>query len=206
MSKATKASLMFDKRILILFFLFFHIFTLSSCTGRLLVPDATESLSSEERAIVAVVVGNIAHDEICDFGGGKVGVVVNKHVISANDLVSDGWLEAYLEPNMWVRTKALIRTLRSINADDRLVDWRFSENTNILSEDLYAMSVAVRERLLSSVRCFATFLLPAVSDDGKSALVSVYLGPSPHGAVAFYILDKVEGRWAISMHKAFEFM
>lgn len=205
-SKAIKASLMFDKKILIPFFFFCQIFILSSCANRPLVQDAAKSPSSEERAIVAVVVGDLAHDEICDFGSGKVGVAVNKYAISANDLVSDSWLEAYLEPNMWGQIKDLIRTLRRINTDDRLVDWGFPENANIISENLHAMGVAARERLLSSVRCFATFLLPAVSDDGKSALVSVYLGPSPHGAVAFYVLAKVEDRWTISTHKAFEFM
>jgi hypothetical protein len=39
--------------------------------------------------------------------------------------------------------------------------------------------------------------LPGYSRDGLTALVDFTFGPTPHGAVGFYLLKKVKGRWEI---------
>ena len=48
--------------------------------------------------------------------------------------------------------------------------------------------------------------LPAYSKDGKVALLRFWFGPSPHGSGGFYLLKKVEGRWAIIKKALFHFM
>lgn len=186
--------------------LFSLILTMAACAARPLAPVASGSTLPQERSLIAVVAGELARSEDCNFGNGKTGIAVNKYAVSAKGLVSDEWLKAYLEPSMWAQMKDLVGALREANPDDRLVDWNLAENSELKSADLSTLSAQARERLSATVRCFATFLRPAVSSDGRSALVAVHLGPSPHGAVAFYALVQIQDEWRISAHKLFEFM
>jgi hypothetical protein len=39
--------------------------------------------------------------------------------------------------------------------------------------------------------------LPGYSKDGQSAIIRFSFGPTPHGAVGYYLLKKVKGRWEI---------
>lgn len=178
----------------------------ASCANRPSISDVAQSPSPEERAVVAVAAADLAHDEACNDGNGEAGVAVDAGAAPAIDLVSDDWLEAYLEPGMWAQMKPLMNTLRSIPADGRRIDWGFPESADIVSADFPAMSATARARLLARVRCFASFLRPAISGDGKSAVVWANLGSSPHGAAAFYVLTKSEGRWAVSMRKVLEWL
>ncbi len=46
-------------------------------------------------------------------------------------------------------------------------------------------------------RGYVETLLPGYSRDGLAALVVFTFGPTAHGAVGYYLLRKVEGRWVI---------
>lgn len=179
---------------------------LTACSGHRLVAQVADSVPPEERTISAIVVRDLAHDSECNFGSGKAGIVLDRHMASAKSLVSDQWLQAYVKPEMWMRMRNLTGSLRRANDDDRLVDWEIPESGELKIVDLSAVSQDATEHLLATVRCFATFLMPVVSSDGNSALVSVHVGPSPHGTVAFYILVKVRGEWIIFAREHFVFM
>jgi hypothetical protein len=44
---------------------------------------------------------------------------------------------------------------------------------------------------------FARLWLPGFSNDGKQAVVIFHFGPTPHGAVATYLLEMGNGRWIV---------
>lgn len=181
------------------------VFSLTACASHPLVREINP-VPPEEYTISMIVARDLAQNNECNSGSGEDGVVLNKYMVSAKDLVSDSWIEAYINPEMWVQMKDLIDPLRRVNDDDRLMDWGASELGKLKIVDLSILSMSEREQLLATVRCFITFLMPVVSSDGNSALVCVHVGPSPHGAVAFYVLVKVRDEWMVSASEFFDFM
>ena len=45
--------------------------------------------------------------------------------------------------------------------------------------------------------CFVNPYLPGYSSDKRTALFACHVGPTPHGAMGYYLLKKVHGRWEI---------
>ena len=153
-------------------------------------------ISTIDRDLVELVALDFERHEDCDYGSGKSNVAVNRLVVNTDNLQSDEWVRYYAK-SAWGGIKPLLELLRLRNQLDRRVDWRFTDSPKLKQKDLYRMDERSLSRLRSQVRCFVSFLLPAVSSDGQNALVAFHPGPSPHGAIGFYVLRIRQGNWSI---------
>ena len=163
-------------------------------------------MSTEQSALVSIVAEDFASNPDCDYGTGSSGIVVDSRVVSSRGMVSDEWLAEKFEPEVWAQVAPLAKTLRDSNPADHLVDWGFEERFGPAIRDLASLQSREVERLASTVRCFATFMLPAVSLNGENALVGFYVGPSPHGAVAFYALKRDASGWRVAARSFVHFL
>jgi hypothetical protein len=121
-------------------------------------------------------------------------------------MVSDEWLAENLEPDAWAQIAPLTQTLRDSNPSEHLVDWGLEDRSGLAVRDLSALDTRQVERLASTVRCFATFMLPAISLNGEDALLGFHVGPSPHGAIAFYALKRDAAGWRVAARSFFHFL
>jgi hypothetical protein len=163
-------------------------------------------VSSEQSEIVLVVAEDFAMNPDCDYGTGESGIVVNSNVGSSSGLVSDEWLGRALDAQMWSQIAPLSPQLRAANPRSRLVDWGISDRPDMVVRDMSMLDQRQIDKLASKVRCFATFMLPAISSEGDDALVAFYVGPSPHGAVALYALKRGASGWVIAGRGFFHFL
>jgi hypothetical protein len=179
---------------------------LTACVGNGL-PRANVRLASQhEHEVVAAVVENLRHNADCSSAEGSDGVAVNRYMISARDLASDEWLKYVLGAEDWSEIAPLLPNLRTRGVEERIMDWRLPESSQIRNRDLSALNGRERSELEASVRCFATFMQPVFSDDASRALVALHVGPSPHGALAIYALKRSASGWYIARRRSIDFI
>jgi hypothetical protein len=179
---------------------------LTACVGNK-IPRANLRLASQqEHDVVAAVVENLRHSPDCSHAEGSDAVAVNRHMISARDLASDEWLKYVLGAEDWSEIAPLLPSLRRQGMEERDMDWRLPETSQIRNRDLSTLSRGERSELEASVRCFATFMQPVLSDDASRALVALHVGPSPHGALAIYALKRSASGWYIARRRSIDFI
>jgi hypothetical protein len=127
-------------------------------------------------------------------------------MISARDLASDEWLKYVLGAEDWSEIAPLLPNLRTRGVEERIMDWRLPESSQIRNRDLSALNGRERSELEASVRCFASFMQPVFSDDASRALVVLHVGPSPHGALAIYALRRSASGWSITTSRFIDFI
>lgn len=183
------------------------IWGVSACANTVRIePSVSVVVSSAQGEIMSLVAQDFAKNPDCDYGSGESGILVNSKVVSSKGLVSDEWLAHKLEPEVWSQIAPLSQLLRSANSTAQLVDWGVLDRPGLVVRDLSSLDMREADLLASQVRCFATFMLPAISADGDEALSAFYVGPSPHGAVAFYVLRRGAAGWSIATRSFFHFL
>lgn len=73
-------------------------------------------------------------------------------------------------------------------------------NPNILKRKIDVIDLDTQ---FPKARGYVETRLPGYSRDGQNALLSFTFGPTPHGAVGFYLLKRVNGRWEIIMRSLY---
>lgn len=172
--------------------------SIAACTATIPSKPSAPFVSEERSALVSIVAEDFANNPDCDYGSGASGIVVDSTTLSSRGMVSDEWLAEKFAPDVWAQVAPLTQALRDSNSSDHRVDWGFEERSGLAVRDLSALDAREVERLASTVRCFATFMLPSISLNGEDALVGFYVGPSPHGAVAFYALKLDASGWRVA--------
>jgi hypothetical protein len=180
--------------------------SISACATAIPPKPSAPLVSTERRALISIVAEDFASNPDCAYGTGSSGIVVDSTVVSSRGMVSDVWLAEKFEPEIWAQVAPLARMLRDSNPSNHLVDWGLEERSGLAVRDLSSLESREVERLASTVRCFATFMLPAVSLNGEDALVGFYVGPSPHGAVAFYALKRDASGWRVAARRFVHFL
>jgi hypothetical protein len=67
--------------------------------------------------------------------------------------------------------------------------------------DFYDQSRSGKKDQKLRIRAYVSAWLPGYSQDGRSAVVRFWFGPSAHGAIATYRLTRKGGHWKIDWHK-----
>ncbi|HVT31681.1 MAG TPA: hypothetical protein VHE32_03490 [Rhodanobacteraceae bacterium] len=168
----------------------------SGCATESRIETPAPKADPEDALLVRVVAADFAHSASCNDGFAQSGMVVNTSTTSSEGMVSDVWLRRYMEPDTWVRAQPLLPRLRELNINATRIDWSIPREGDLIAKDLTGLGILDYLDLMKHVRCAATFLLPAISTDGLTALVGFFL-ISEHGAVAFYTLHRDRGEWWI---------
>jgi len=179
---------------------------LTACVGNEIQRADVRLASQQEHDVVAAVVEDLRHNADCSAAEGSDAVAVNRYMISARDLASDEWLKYVLGAEDWSEIAPLLPNLRTRGVEERIVDWRLPESSQIRNRDLSALNGSERSELEASVRCFASFMQPVFSDDASRALVMLHVGPSPHGALAIYALRRSASGWSIAARRFIDFI
>jgi hypothetical protein len=177
----------------------------SGCATERRIEEPVLKADPEDASLVRVVATDFAHSANCNDGFAPSGMIVATSTASSKGLVSDEWLRHSIEPFTWTRMRPLMSRLRERNADARRIDWVIPHEGDLIAEDLGTLDLLGYYDLMERARCAATFLLPAISDDGLTALVGFHLH-SEHGAVAFYMLHRDGSEWRIEDRAYFAFL
>jgi hypothetical protein len=177
----------------------------SGCATEGRVETPAPKADPKDALLVRVVAADFAHSANCNDGFAPSGMIVGTSTASSEGLVSDEWLRHFMEPLTWARVQPLLPRLRELNANATHIDWSIPHEGDLIARDLTGLVMLDYYDLMKHVRCAATFLLPAISVDGLTALVGFYLH-SEHGAVAFYMLHRDGDEWQIEDRAYFAFM
>jgi hypothetical protein len=178
----------------------------SACAHDGIPSTLVRHVSLQERDVVAAVVEDLRGNAGCRLAADADAVAVNRYMIPARDLASDEWLEHALDADAWMEMAPLLPGLREHGEEEGIVDWELPESAHVLNRDLSGLGERERARLEASVRCWASFMRPAISDDAARALVVLHVGPSPHGALALYALRRSASGWSIAAGRFIEYL
>jgi hypothetical protein len=175
------------------------------CAARPRIEEPAPKADAEDALLVRVVATDFAQSANCNDGFAPSGMIVGTSTASSKGLVSDEWLRHFMEPLTWTRVQPLMPRLRERNAGSQRIDWAIPHQGALIAKDLTGLGILGYYQLMEHARCAATFLLPAISADGLTALVGFRVH-SEHGAVAFYLLHRDGDEWRIEDHAYFAFI
>lgn len=133
----------------------------------------------------------ITRDEYVDYPAWREAkkIVVSDKIFGFGGISLCGRVSPELLADIMRRNpKGLRQSLRQYNP----------KNPNILVRDLTGVDGEFGfSPVLEGARGYVVPFLPGYSKDGQTACFCFGFGPSPHGAVGFYILKKQDGHWTI---------
>ncbi len=168
-----------------------------------LVELAPQPLSaSVDHDIFDIVVADLLDNE--EFDPAVGGRRVAKSEIVLGDTTARGSSNAGVNLDSWIREKKISRDVlddllaRNPNGRRYSLARYYPSNPNILVRTLSRVDMDLGFSFqFPKARGYVETRLPGYSRDGLTALVSFSFGPTAHGAVGFYLLKKVAGRWEI---------
>jgi len=138
--------------------------------------------------------------------GKKSQIVLSDQTIGSSGFLSDDQLssESYPEKDKLVPPD-IGADLRRRNPKEPISLSAFNpKNPNIIVEDLSDIDGkddAAFEKKHPDARGYVEAWMPGYSEDGRTAVVRVLFGPTPHAATATYMLVKQDGRWKVKWRK-----
>lgn len=96
--------------------------------------------------------------------------------------------------------RELVESLKAENQSTGLVSiadlkWEFTRIVPVDVQDELDMYNPKPEH--SDAKCWLRFWKPGFSKDGKRAILRIAFGPTPHGAVATFLLERTGGDWKV---------
>ena len=166
-------------------------------------PSAGERAPPDDAAVVTAAVRHFTAQKLdAVFGGRETKTVILVQQESAGPskmYLSDDQLRSDTRADNWEVPADLREGLRQRNIKAvPLSDWKFGDG--IVTADLRADRSGPGLDPLRGhpdAKAFVDVWLPGYSQDGKSAVVRFWFGPTAHGATATYLLIKDEGGWTV---------
>ena len=177
----------------------------SSCS--LNRPDALAGAmraTDQDSAIVEAAAAEFMQSGDCWEGFAKDGIVVSARTLSASVLSRLRLGE--LSSDEWGDIAPGLAKIRERNENGRLIDWHFSDSERIRDVVLTGIEADAIDKAARYGKCVTFFALPAVANDGRTAIVVFDVAPEYHGRTIICRLRLVGGAWRVEGRHNFEFL